>query len=192
VKIFRRILYEHRAIVLPLTLALVANIAAYVFVVRPMVARSVNAEDRAKMAADSLKSAQKDITAARALSTGKARADEELAMFYGKVLPGSYFEGLRLTYLRVPALAKKLNIKFEKRDEEVEKATIKDQRYGRIKIRLVLTGDYEAIRQFIYQLETAPEFVIIDDVALAQSEQGKPLTLTLALSTYYRLGADGA
>ena len=91
----------------------------------------------------------------------------------------------------MPALADKLHVKFEKRDEELEKVTVKDQRYGRIKVRIVLQGSYEAIRRFIYELETAPEFVIIDDVSLAQSETDKPLTLTLALSAYFRLGADG-
>ena len=52
-------------------------------------------------------------------------------------------------------------------------------------------GDYESFRQFIYELESAPEFVIIDDVTLAQNDPDKPLTLTLELSTYYRLGANG-
>ena len=55
----------------------------------------------------------------------------------------------------------------------------------------MLQGDYEGIRRFIYALETAPEFVIIDDVSLAQAEANKPLTLTLELSTYYRLGDNG-
>ena len=31
---------------------------------------------------------------------------------------------------------------------------------------MVLQGDYENLRQFIYELESAPEFVIIDDVTL--------------------------
>ena len=44
---------------------------------------------------------------------------------------------------------------------------------------MVLQGEYESLRQFIYELETAPEFVIIDDVTLAEGEAGKPLTLTL-------------
>ncbi len=54
---------------------------------------------------------------------------------------------------------------------------------------MVLQGEYENIRRFVYELETAPEFVIIDDVTLTQADAAKPLTLTLELSTYYRLGA---
>jgi hypothetical protein len=40
-------------------------------------------------------------------------------------------------------------------------------------------------------LETTPEFIIIDDLTLSESEANKPLNLTLELSTYYRLGANG-
>lgn len=187
----RRIALEKRTLVVPLALALLVNAGVYAFVVYPLTARSATAEDRAAAAGRSLQSAQRDLTAARALATGKTRADQELATFYGKVLPENFSTALRMTYLRVPSLARKLNVKFERRDEEVDKTTVKDQRYGRIKTRILLQGDYEAIRQFVYELETAPDFVIIDDVALAQSEADRPLTLTLALSTYYRLGANG-
>jgi hypothetical protein len=56
---------------------------------------------------------------------------------------------------------------------------------------MLLEGDYEHLRRFIYELETSPAFVIIDDVTLAQNDPEKPLTLTLELSAYYRLGANG-
>jgi len=187
----KRIMLEKQTVAVPLALALLANIGVYAFVVRPLATKSANAEQRAEDAAQSLRSAQRDLTAARALATGKSRADQELGEFYGKVLPANYSAALRETYLRVPALARKLNVKFEKRDEDREKVTAKDQRYGRIKIRIVLQGSYESIRRFIYELETSSEFVVIDDVSLAQSESDKPLNLTLALSAYFRQGADG-
>ncbi|OLB63749.1 MAG: hypothetical protein AUI11_00165 [Acidobacteria bacterium 13_2_20CM_2_66_4] len=62
---------------------------------------------------------------------------------------------------------------------------------GRMVSHVLLQGEYENFRNFIYDLESAPEFVIIDDIALSQAEPGKPLTLTVQLSTYYRLGANG-
>ncbi len=63
---------------------------------------------------------------------------------------------------------------------------------GRLKTEMTLEGDYEEIRQFIYDLETAPEFVVIDDMALAEGgEAGAPLVLTLSLSTYYQVASDG-
>jgi hypothetical protein len=56
-----------------------------------------------------------------------------------------------------------------------------------------LEGDYEDIRKFIYELESGPEFLIIDDITLAQAQgdSAKPLSLTVAMSAYYRLGPNG-
>ena len=44
----------------------------------------------------------------------------------------------------------------------------KDARVAALKIRMVLQGEYANLRQFIYQLESAPEFVIIDDMTLTE------------------------
>ena len=55
---------------------------------------------------------------------------------------------------------------------------------------MVLQGDYGNIRQFIYELESAPEFVIIDDVTLAESAADEPQTLTINLSTYFQQDAN--
>ena len=54
---------------------------------------------------------------------------------------------------------------------------------------MVLEGEYRDVRRFIHKLETAPEFVVIEDVALVQGEQNAPLTLTVKLSTYYKAGS---
>ena len=51
--------------------------------------------------------------------------------------------------------------------------------------------DYESFRQFIYALESASPFVIIDDVTLTQNDPARPLQLTIDISTYYRLGTNG-
>ncbi len=57
---------------------------------------------------------------------------------------------------------------------------------------MVLQGEYENLRQFIYELESAPEFVIIDDVTLTEGAENEPLTLRLDLSTYFSLQPHGA
>ena len=69
---------------------------------------------------------------------------------------------------------------------------IRTAHLGLLKTRVVLSGDYEGVRQFVYELEMSPEFVIIDAVSISQTEATKPLTLTVNLSTYYRLGTDGS
>jgi hypothetical protein len=60
---------------------------------------------------------------------------------------------------------------------------------------MALEGSYANVRAFIHQLETAPEFVVVDNIELGQGANGGPLGVTLHLSTYYRdTGAtrDGA
>ena len=59
-------------------------------------------------------------------------------------------------------------------------------------IRMVLQCDYESFRNFIFQLESAPEFVIIDDVTLTEGTANQRLALTINLSTYFRLRPNGA
>ena len=68
----------------------------------------------------------------------------------------------------------------------------KNDRLGRLQIRMVLEGEYNHMySRFIYDLETSPAFVIIDDVTLAQDDPARPLQLTVELSTYYRLDSNG-
>ena len=56
---------------------------------------------------------------------------------------------------------------------------------------MLLQGDYESIRRFIYEVETSPDFLIIDGVTLDKGEPARPLTLKLELSTYYRSRPNG-
>ena len=189
-ELIRRVLAEKRSLVLTLVVALVANIAAYALVVRPRGIRAAGAADRAAAAAAAVRAAELELAAARALVEGKRRADEELNAFYQRVLPADLSAARRMTYASLPALARKTNVRYEQRRSSVEEPH-EEARLGRLAIRMVLQCEYEAFRDFIFQLESAPEFVIIDDVTITQNDPAKPLTLTLQLSTYYRLGANG-
>lgn len=186
----KRIFVEKRLLIIPVAVGALLNVAAYAFVVRPLAIKSAGVSDRAAADKQGLAAAERDQAAANALVTGTSRADEELATFYDKVLPADQSSARRLTYLSFYHLARKMNVTFLDRKHEVEPPK-KDARVGRLKIRTDLQGSYENLRQFIYQLESAPEFVIIDDVTLAQNDAAKPLTLTIELSSYYRLDVHG-
>ena len=185
-----RILVEKRSLVIPLAIALAANVAVYALVVYPLNARAAGAEDRAAAAILAVNAATRDEAAARQLVTSKAHAEQELTKFYGQVLPDSQATARRMTYSRLPELARQANVKFEARHTEAE-GNRENPRVGRLKIRMVLQGEWEGVRQFLYDLESSPEFVIIDDVTLAQGDQSKPLTLTVELSAYYRAEVHG-
>jgi hypothetical protein len=186
----KRILVEKRSIVLPLALALVANLAVYVLVVYPLGVKSANAANRAEAASAALKSAEQDFAAAQALVTSKTRAEQELLTFYDKVVPGSESLARRMTYTALPDLANKANVRWLDRRTEQD-LQHKLGRLGQLHIVMVLQGDWQNVRRFIYELETSPMFVIIDDVTLTQTDPARPPTLTLEMSTYYRLGPNG-
>ena len=188
--LWRRIIVEKRALLAPLAIAALVNVGVYALVVYPLSVKSLGAADRAASAAAARKAAEQDFASARALVAGKSRADQELSTFYDRVLPADLAAAVRLTYTPLPTVARKANVKVVARRFETVIPT-RDARLGRLHIFASLQGEYESLRQFIYDLETAPEFVIIDDVSLAQAEMGKPLTLSLELSTYYPLRTHG-
>jgi len=188
--LFKRILREKRLLIVPIAVGLLLNLAAYFFWVRPLARESAGVSGRAADARVLVQAAERDAKAAQALVSGTSEADQELSTFYDDVLPSDQPSARRLTYTSLPALARRMNVKFLERRTDVEPPA-KGSRVERLKIRTELQGEYEDLRQFIFQLESAPEFVIIDDVALSQNDPAKPLTLTIELSTYYRLDANG-
>jgi hypothetical protein len=187
----RRIFLEKRAIIIPLLVALALNVGAYFLAVRPLSEKSAGATDRAAAASASLIASERDLAAAQALVTGKTQAERELVTFYDKVVPANQSAARRMTFAALPALASKANVKYREGRYEVEPNPKKNERLGRLRIRMVLEGEYDRVRQFIYDLETSPAFVIIDDVTLAQDDPARPLVLTLSLSTYFRREANG-
>jgi hypothetical protein len=187
--LLKRILLEQRTFILPLVIVAIANVGAYVLVVRPLEVKSAGVANRAVAAKDARLAAERDAAAARALVSGKTLAEQELSTFYDKVVPADLPSARRLTYATLPALARKVNVKYEQRHTEVNPPE-KGSRLARLTMQMQLQGSYAGLRQFIYEIETAPQFVIIDDVSIAQSDPAQPLLLTIAVSTYYKQGAE--
>jgi Tfp pilus assembly protein PilO len=188
--LLNRVVAEHRTLLVTLAAILAVNVAVYALVVRPLGAKSAGAADRAATAAAALAAAQRELAMAQALVAGKTHADEELSAFYEKVLPADLAAARRLTYASLPALARRTNVTYEQRSTEIEDSE-KDSHLGHLRMRMMLQSEYEDFRNFIYQLESAPEFVILDDVSLAENVGSGPLTITLNLSTYFRLKPNG-
>jgi len=184
----RRAVAEHRGLVIALAVAFGANLLVYTLLVYPLTERVANIEQRDRAAEQALAQAQMDHAQASGTLTGKTRASAQLRTFYEDLLPRDLAGARRLTYLRLARLARESNLQYERSsyDPSVETGST----LTRLQIQMVLLGSYADMRNFIYQLETAPEFVIIDSVQLTagRSETGS-LLATLRLSTYYREGA---
>jgi Tfp pilus assembly protein PilO len=187
--LLRRAAAEHRRIVVTLTVAFVVNVLAYAFVVYPLSQRVANIEQRNQAAAQALAQARTEHAQAQGTLTGKARASAELATFYRDVLPQDLAGARRLTYLRLARLARQSNLEYER--STYAPVAENDSTLTRLQIEMVLSGTYAEMRDFIYQLETAPEFVVIDNIQLAEGSEGTgSLVVTLDLSTYYRMAAS--
>lgn len=182
----RRVLTEQRRYLVPIALALVVNVVVYAGVVYPLTVRVGDASRRADSAETARRVAQRDLQAAQAVVTGKDRAAAELKTFYQEVLPADVSAANRATYLGLAQLARKTNLRILRRSGSEENSR-RDSTLGQWKIDMTLEGSYENIRRFVYELETAPTFVVIDQMVIDHGrDENKPLVLTLRLSTYYR------
>jgi hypothetical protein len=184
--VLRRVLREQRRILVPLAAVLAINIGVYAAVVYPLGIRVADASSRAATAEAARRNAQREFDAAQGVATGKSRAEAELRAFYSEVLPASVSAADRATYLPIAQAARKDNLQVSQwRSHRAE--SHQDTTLERLEITLAVEGTYEDIRRFIYDLEMAPAFVVIDSLAIEQGrEAGRPLVLRLGLSTYFR------
>lgn len=184
----RRVVAEHRRLVLGLGIAVLVNALVYTFVVYPLSDRVANVAERERAAEQALAQAKAGHDQASGTLTGKSRAASELTTFYQDVLPQDLVGARRLTYLRLARLARESGLDY--RRASYAPVVESGSTLTRLQIQLVLSGTYPDMRTFIYQLETAPEFVVIDNVHLAEgADDGGSLVVTLDLSTYFRNAA---
>lgn len=180
----QRVVREHRRIVVPLAIAFGVNVVVYLAAVYPLSQRVANIQQRDRTAEEQLLAARRDHAQATGTLTGKDRAAAELATFYKDVLPQDLAGARRLTQLRLAQLARESNLKFVR--ATFEPVNESKRTLTQLRIEMVLSGTYADVRAFIHQLETAPEFVVVDNIELGQGAEGGPLSVTLHLSTYYR------
>jgi Tfp pilus assembly protein PilO len=186
----RRVLVEKRRVIWPIVAAVVVNVALFVLVVFPLSRKVSGGEAQAQAAAAALAAARQDYAAARATVTGKAAADAELQKFYKDVLPPDYSGARRITHLKMYQIARQANLQLERRDYDTTQERGSD--LGKLTTTIVLSGEYRDIRRFIYALETSPEFLVVENVALSQgTERERGLNVTVQVATYYRAGGNG-
>lgn len=181
----QRVVAEHRRVVYALAAGIVINVLVFAFLVYPMRSDVANVEQRTRAAEAGLAAAQGEFARADGALSGKDRALKELDTFYGSVLAKDLTGARRLTFARLAQLASKSSLEFERR--RYEPVVERGSNLTRLKVSMELLGSYADVRDFIHEIESSPEFVVIDDIGLAEGSQGDPmLRLTLQLSTYFR------
>ena len=181
-----RVYRDKRPMMLPLLIALAANVALFVLAVLPLTRSVASEETRATAVAQDRAAAEAVFARADAIVGGKARADEELARFYGQVLPPDFTGARRIAYLNLQQLARQAGLQITGQ-ASAERQPIEDSTLTKYTTELTLTGDYRGIRQFIHAVETQPAFLVIESMELlAGTGRNEPLKVTVTLATYYR------
>jgi len=185
--IWERALAEKRNILLPLVVGIIANIVLYVVVVFPLGHQVVTTEREERTAREQLVKARQDFSSAKATVTGKEQADAALQKFYKDVLPSDQSVARRLTFTKLAELAKQANVKLDHGTNET--AREKSSSLSKLTTQYTLTGNYPDVRRFIYSLETAPEFIILENIGLSSSadaQTARGVAMTLEIATYFR------
>jgi Tfp pilus assembly protein PilO len=188
--LFQRVVTEKRRFIYPLLTVIVVNVVLFLAVVYPLSARAARGEASANAATQARAAAQRDYDSARATVSGKTSAEAELEKFYTTVLPPDESAARRITFLKIEQLERKTNLRQERRAFEVTQD--RGSALGKLTITTVLTGQYRDVRRFIYEVETAPEFLVLENVSVSQgAESDRPLNVTVRIATYFRAEDDG-
>jgi hypothetical protein len=184
--LWRRVLNERRRVVLPLVIALVANVAVLALVVLPL-KRGVSGSQQASLdAAMNLAKARKEDVDAKTARTSLERGDVELKKFYAEILPHDYSGSIDLLSDLLGDAADEAHLRYQAGSWDRE--DVRESSLTKITGQITLTGDYNNIRQFLYNLETAKEFVVVEKVELSQANTvraNNALEVSLNVATYY-------
>lgn len=184
---WRRVMTERRALVVPLLAGLAINIGVLALGVLPLQASVSGDEERAITVKSDLAGAQRLERLANDTRTSQQRADQELKKFYSEVLPQSHAEARDLLYLQLRTIARQTGLASSSSSFEPE--AVDDSSLMRFRVDVTLTGEYSSIRRFLYDVETAEEFFIVQSVKLGPSNQrasSGSLEVVLSVSTYYQ------
>jgi Tfp pilus assembly protein PilO len=183
--LWRRVFSERKGLVVPLLGALAINVAVLALGVFPLQASVSGDEERALAVKTQLAQAQRLEREANNTRTSQQRADQELKQFYSEVLPGTHAEARNLLYLQLRTIASQTGLKFS--DGTFKSAPVEDSSLMRLRTDVTLTGDYSSIRRFLYELETAEEFYIVESVKLGSASRAGSgsLEVVLAMATLY-------
>jgi hypothetical protein len=184
-----RVLAEQRRWLLPVAAILAINIAVLFAVVLPMRRSVETGTEQAAASARALDAAIAELRDAEATRDGQVDASKDLDRFYGEVLPANFAAARRLTQLKLAQMARAHDVRYQRGGATPE--ALRDSTLERLRVDCSLEGDWDDIRRLIYEIETGPDFLVIDNVSLAEGESATaPLSLTLRISTYYRVAGN--
>ena len=189
--LLNRILAEKRTFVTVVGAILVVDIALYALAIYPWLTKVSQSESRTSTAESQIEQVRTAFSAATTVSDNTLLADNELERFYREILPRDLAGARLILSPFLDRLAEESDLVLERSSSVPEKES--ERLLARLRTTMMLAGEYEDIRRFIYAVETAPEFILIEEVILSKGDEAEEaLILTLGLSTYYWAGLDVA
>jgi Tfp pilus assembly protein PilO len=186
--LWRRVLVERRSILLPLAVFLAVNVVVLVVGVLPLrqsVAGMENERYNASVQLGAARQAQND---AERAATSKRQASEGLQKFYAQILAADSFSAMTAVHFWPQRTAQALGLQYTN-IETSSPTEVRDSRLMKLTSRFALRGEYANIRKFVYAVEAAEEFLVIDKLKLAQppaQQANTPaLGFELSITTYY-------
>jgi Tfp pilus assembly protein PilO len=194
VSLWRRVYLERRAVMLPILVLLIANVAMLALAVLPLAESVSGLQGDAQTATTNMWKARLVDRQAKDARASKDRADQELKKFYVDILPANA-SGARKLISFLERTAAESGLQFQR--SQLEPSEVKDSQLERMSGKVTLVGDYQNIRKFLYTVETAQQFVVIERVGLSQaadlrSASSGRLEVTLDIATYYLASSTGA
>jgi Tfp pilus assembly protein PilV len=185
-----RIFSERRAVMAPLAVLLILNIAVLALIVWPLQRRVDGSQEARYQAVSGLDAARRMEAQAKAERTSKERANVELKKFYTEILPRDFRSAVGVASFWLGRVAEDARLTFRagQWDREQARNSRRDSALTKVTGQVTLTGDYANIRRFLYEVETAQEFVIIEKVELSQANSTQvdsPLEVALSVATYF-------
>lgn len=183
----RRILIDQRVALSLIGALVLIDLILYGAALNPLRAGVAKANARAAAASEAVVKARSALTEARAILQSETGADRQLDIFYSSVLPGNLAGAREIMYPTLAALATETSLVLERRTSV--RGQDENSRLGWLRTTMRLVGDYRNIRRFMESLESGPHFVVIEEVALGQSQDGidSSLILSLTVATYFRV-----
>lgn len=183
-KLMQRIFVEKRLAITMVIVVVVVDVALYALVVLPWSVALANARQRAEIASLALTAAEQALAVARTTVDGKLEADRELQNFYSEILPSDLSDARGITFARLEEAASRHNLLMERRSSSTDRE--EGSRLTRLRMTMFLKGDYRDMRRFLSELETADDFIVIEEISLSQDDPAENTeALTLGLATYY-------
>ena len=146
-------------------------------------------EARTATAEEQIEQVRTAFSEATTASNNKLFSDNELERFYQEILPRDLAGARLILSPFLDRLAEESDLVLERSSSVPEKE--RESLLAQLRTTMMLAGEYEDIRRFIYAVETAPEFILIEEVILSKGDEvEEALILTLGLSTYYWAGLD--